>query len=145
MLSPTTGENSLFRIMYIIICVYDLNSEYPSCWDSVSNPQWRRERLQAQHSEAQILTYGYEDLNRQASAIGTIDRAARDLLSKLDGPTPSRYASDYNDLGETGGLSVLDPTLPVLFICRGLAGLIVKKACMRNVTYIRIRLTMSRH
>ena len=81
------------------------------------------------------MAYRYENLNMQPSAIGTVDKAARDLLSELDGPSPSSCTSSYNELKETEGLSVLDPTLPVLFICRGLAGLVVKKVYMRNIIY----------
>ena len=83
------------------------------------------------------MAYGYEDLNMQASPIGTVEKAARDLLAGLDGSKPLECTSSYNNLSETEGLSALNPALPVLFICRGFAGLIVKKVGMLNVVFVR--------
>lgn len=72
----------------------------------------------------------------QASPVGAVDKAARDLLSGLDGSKPPESTSSYKNLSEAEGLRVLNPALPVLFICRGLAGLVVKKVGMLNVVYI---------
>ena len=99
--------------------MYGLYSQPPDRWDSISNLQWCRERFSAQHTEAHIMAYGYEDLNIQASPTGVVDKAARELLSKLEDP------------------SSLDPALPVLFICRGFAGLVVKRVLSMNVIYAR--------
>lgn len=74
------------------------------------------------------MAYGFEDFCIQSSAIGTVNKAARDLLSELDGSKWAKHTSSYNDFEEAGDLSALDPALPVLFICRGFAGLVVKKA-----------------
>lgn len=71
----------------------------------------------------------------QASPISAVDKAARDLLSDLNGSKSARCTSTYTDLMEAEGASVLNPASPVLFICRGLAGLIVKKVYMLNVQY----------
>lgn len=118
-----------------IILVYGLNSQHLDHWDSISNLQWCRERFAAQHTEANIMAYVYKDLNMQASPISAVDKAARDLLSELDGSKSARCTSTYTNLMEAEGVSVLNPTSPVLFICRGLAGLIVKKVYMLDGMY----------
>ena len=69
----------------------------------------------------------------QASPVTTVDRAARDLLSELDCSKKATYTSSSNDPSESEDLSSLDPALSVLFICQGLAGLVVKKVSRLNV------------
>ena len=118
--------------MYSIIIVYDLNCQYPTRWDGISLPEWCRKRLSAQHDQAHIMVYGYEDPNLQASPIGGVNEAAKNLLSKLDGPKAAKVFLLCNDLSRAEDTSVLDPTLPVLFVCRGFAGLVVKKVHMSN-------------
>ena len=81
------------------------------------------------------MAYGYEDLNTQASPVAAIDRAARDLLCSLDGSKSAISNSSYNDLRATESLGALNPALPVLFICRGFASLVVKKVYRLNVVY----------
>lgn len=119
-----------------IIFVYGLNSQNSNRWDSTSNLEWCRERLPKQHTEAHIMAYGFEDLCIQSSAIGAVNKAAKNLLSKLDGSQWAKRTSSSNDLTETGDVSALDPGLPVLFICRGFAGLVVKKAYIFDAEYI---------
>ena len=78
------------------------------------------------------MAYEFEDQEIQSCAIGTVNKIARHLLSELDGSKWAKCTSSRNDLTETGDVGVLDPMLPVLFICRGFAGLVVKKVCMLN-------------
>lgn len=120
-----------------IVFVYDFNSQHSNRWDSIINLEWCREKLPTQHTEAHIVAYGFEDLYIQSSAISAINKAAANLLSELDGSKWAKRTSSCNDLTETGGLSALDPTLPVLFICRGFAGLVVKKVCVSNAQHTR--------
>ena len=117
--------------------MYGLYSQPPNRWDSISNLQWCRERIPAQHTEAHIMAYGYEDLNMQASPIAEVDKAARKLLSELDGSKMAEHMLLYNHLSELEDPSSLDPALPVLFICRGFAGLVVKRVLSMNVLYAR--------
>ena len=73
------------------------------------------------------MAYEYEDLNLQASPIGEVNEAAKNLLAKLAEPKAAKASSLCNDLSQAEDISVLDPTLPVLFVCEGFAGLVVKK------------------
>ena len=115
--------------------MYGRSSQYSNHWDSVSIVEWCRERLPAQHTEAHVMTYGFEDVPTQYSPIGAVNKAARNLLSELDESRWAETTSSYCKLAVTGRMSPLDPGLPVLFICRGFAGLVVKKVCMLNVQY----------
>ena len=110
--------------------VFDINFQHPTCWDGVSLLEWCRERLSAQHDRAHIMAYEYDDLNLQACPIGGVNEAAKNLLSKLEGPKAARLFTLCNGLSRAEDTSVLDPTLPVLFVCRGFAGLVVKKVHM---------------
>lgn len=83
------------------------------------------------------MAYGYEDLNMQTSPIGVVDKAARELLSELDGSKMGEHTLSYNHSSEFEDPSSLDPALPVLFICRGFAGLVVKRVLLMNVIYAR--------
>ncbi len=121
--------------MHSIIFVYGLNTLHTNRWDSIGNLEWCRNRLATQHTEAHILSYGFEDLYVQSSAIAAVNKAARNLLSELDGSKRTECNSSGNDLTGTRDISVLDPALPVLFICRGLAGLVVKKVYIFNIQY----------
>ena len=91
------------------------------------------------------MAYGYENLNLQASPIVGVNEAAKNLLSKLEGPKAARLFTLYNDLSRAEDTSVLDPTLPVLFVCRGFAGLVVKKVHVEISAHMFNRLTMCRH
>ena len=108
--------------------MYGLDSQLPNRSDSVSNLQWFSERLPAQHTDAHIMAYEYEDLD-VCTSIGTVDSAAKSFLSELDGSNLDKYNFSSDDLGESESLGVLDPAMPLLFICRGFAGLVVKKVC----------------
>lgn len=83
------------------------------------------------------MAYGYEDLNMQTSPIGVVDKAARELLSELDGSKMAELTSSYNHSSELEDPSSPDPALPVIFICRGFAGLVVKRVLLMNVIYAR--------
>ena len=72
----------------------------------------------------------------QASPIGTVEQAAKDLLSELDGSKRVYCTSSSNNRSDTEDLSSLDPKLPVFFICRGFAGLVVKRVALLSVVYI---------
>lgn len=115
--------------------MYGLSSQNLSRWDSISDLEWCKERLRAQHAEAHIMAYGYEDLNIQTSPFGVVEKAARNLLSELEGPKSTQCTPSFNHLIDTEDISVLDPATPVLFICRGFAGLVVKKVCMLTLQY----------
>ena len=115
--------------------MYGVHNQSTSRWDSITNLQWCRGRLPAQYTEADIKAYRYDDLDMQASPIGTVDNAAKDLLSKLDGSKSVDCTSSSNNPSETEDLSSLDPTLPVFFICLGFAGLVVKRVFMLSVVY----------
>ena len=117
--------------------MYGVHSQSTSRWDNFSNLQWCSERLEAQRTEAIIKAYQYNDLDLQASPIGTVDKAAEDLLSELDGSKRVNCTSSSNNPSETEDLSSLDPTLPVIFICRGFAGLVVKRVPMLSIVYVR--------
>lgn len=123
--------------MNSIILVYGVHSQSTSRWDNFSNLQWCRERLEAQHTEAIVKAYRYNDLDMQASSIGTVDKAAIDLLSELDGSKKANCTSSSNKPSETEDISSVDPTLPIFFICRGFAGLVVKRVPMLSVVYAR--------
>ena len=76
----------------------------------------------------------------QASLIGTVEQAAKDLLSKLDGSkrvtcSPSSYDPSDAEGSEAEDLSTLDPTMPLFFICEGFAGLVVKRVSMLDIVY----------
>ena len=73
----------------------------------------------------------------QVSPIGTVDKAAKDLLSELDGSRRANCTSSSNGPSEVEDFSSLDPTLPVFFICQGFAGLVVKRVPMLSVVYVR--------
>ena len=107
--------------------MYGLNSQDRNRYDSIGNLEWCMERLPTQHTEAHIMAYAFEDLYLQSSMIGAVNKAAKNLLSELDGPKWPNSTSVCNELKETGDKKALDPDLPVLFICRGFAGLVVKK------------------
>lgn len=123
--------------MNSIILVYGVHNQTTSRWDSISSLQWCGERLPAQHANANIKAYRYDDRDMQASPIDTVDKAAKGLLSELDGSKRVNRTSSSNNLSETEDLSSLDPTLPVIFICRGFAGLVVKRVTMLSVVYAR--------
>ena len=123
--------------MNSIILVYGAHNYFTSRWDNFDSFQLCRERLEAQHTEAIIKAYRYNDLDMQVSPICTVDQAAKDLLSELDGSRRANYTSSSNDPSEVEDLSSLDPTLPVFFICRGFAGLVVKRVPMLSVVYVR--------
>ena len=123
--------------MNSIIFVYGVHSQSNSRWNSISDLQWCRERLSAQYTEADIKTYRCEDLDMQASAIGTVDKAAKDLLSELDGSKRAHRNFSSNNPTATEELSSLDPELPLLFICQGFAGLVVKRVPTLSVVHAR--------
>ena len=131
---PSHDVNSI-----ILVCGFD--GQHLNHWDSVNDLLWWKERLAAHHTEAHIMAYRHEDLTVQPSLMGTVDKAARDLLSQLNGTKTAKHASSCKDLSETEDLSSLDPGLPVLFICRGFAGLVVKRVLMLNVVYARLPLS----
>ena len=78
------------------------------------------------------MAFEYEDLNLQASPIVEVNEAAKNLLAKLAELKATKSSSPCNDLSRAENISVLDPTLPVLFVCRGFAGLVVKKVHISN-------------
>ena len=78
------------------------------------------------------MAYEYEDLNLQASPIRGVNEAAKNLLSKLAEPKAAKSFPPGSHLSRDVDTSVLDPTLPVLFVCRGFAGLVVKKVHISN-------------
>ena len=73
----------------------------------------------------------------QASPVDTVEQAAKDLLSELDGSKRNYCTSSSNNSSDTEDLSNLDPTMPILFICQGFAGLVVKRVDMLSVVYVR--------
>ena len=119
--------------MNSIIFVCEVHDQSNSRWNTLGDLQWCRERLPAQYTEADIKAYWYEDLVMQASAIGTVDKAAKDLLSELDGSKRAHRNLSSNNPNETEDLS--SPELPLLFICQGFAGLVVKRVPMLSVVY----------
>ena len=123
--------------MNSIILVYGIHSQSTSRWDSIRNLQWCRERLPAQHTEADIKAYRFNDLDMQASPIGTVEQAAKDLLSELDGSKRNHRTWSSNNPSDTENLSNLDPKLPVFFICQGFAGLVVKRVPMPSFVCVR--------
>ena len=122
--------------MNSIILVYGVHSQSTSRWDRIRDLQWCRERLPAQHNEANIKAYRFDDVDMQASPIGTVEQAAKDLLSELDGSKRNYCTSSSNNPSDTEDLSNLDPTTPVFFICQGFAGLVVKRVPMLSVVYV---------
>ena len=122
--------------MNSIILVYGVHNQSTSRWDSISNLQWCKEQLPAQHTKANIKAYRFDDLDMQASPIGMVEQAAKDLLSELDGSKGIYCTSSSNNRSDTEDLSSLDPKLPVFFICQGFAGLVVKRVLLLSVLYI---------
>ena len=121
--------------MNSIILVCGAHGQSTSRWDDSSILQLFRERLPAQHTEPNIKVYRCEDLDMQASPSVTIDKAAKRLLSELDGSKRSHRTLSFNNPSETEDLSSLDPGLPLLFICSGIAGMVVKRVPMLSVVY----------
>ena len=121
--------------MNSIILVYGIHSQSTSRWDKFSNLQWARERLLAQHTVANIKAYRCEDLDLQVSPSDTVDKAAKDLLSELDGSKRALRTLSSTSQNETEDLSSLDLGLPLLFICSGLAGLVVKRVPILSLVY----------
>ena len=79
------------------------------------------------------MAYRHEDLTVQPSLMGAVDKAARNLLSELNGTDKAKHTLSCKDSSEAEDLSSLDPGLPVLFICPGFAGLVVKRVLILNV------------
>lgn len=101
---------------FSIVAVHGLDEDHITAWtDPVSNVVWLRDLLPRYIPSARILTYGYDSDVSSASSSGSSERFlqhAQTLVAELDADRLVENATER----------------PIIFICHGIGGILVKKA-----------------
>lgn len=88
-----------------------------------------QDRLPMQDTEAHTIAYAYKGSSLESSSTDVIHEAAKGLLFRFKTPRSNIQITSAAGILHEQESNLFDPTLPVLFICWGLAGLVVKEVC----------------
>ena len=111
-----------------IVFTYSPDDE-PSTLRQICGLDWCRERLPVQHPEAYVVSYECEDPHQDLRSENGIDEAATTLLSQLELFRLQNCVVKSASSIRNADACAVDPTLPLIFIGQGIAGLIIKRVC----------------
>ena len=96
-----------------VVAVHGLQGDAYGTWEHDNGSLWLRDILPAHIPFARIMAFGYDSTVAFSKSVAKLDDKALELLNRL---------------GQKRSVSTDGSSRPIVFICHGLGGIVVKKA-----------------